>query len=72
MFNDGFERSNSDAGHASDVIGDPTIRNPNQKMSHVTSKHGTRDSNYDYHRRIVNKIQFFPNKLRRYVAVAVE
>ena len=47
MFNDGFEVSITDPAS-------PGVRRSEaerRRMSHVTARHGTRGSNYDYHRR---------------------
>ena len=46
MLNDGFEVSFTDPAS-------PGVRNSEaeRRMSHVTARHGTRGSNYDYHRR---------------------
>ena len=48
MLNDGFEISITDPAS-------PGVRRSEDKaerrMSHVTARHGTRGSNYDYHRR---------------------
>ena len=47
MHNDGFEISITDPAPTGVRREDEAER----RMSHVTARHGTRGSNYDYHRR---------------------